>query len=275
MSETENLDQAPEQAEEKPDLFQTGQIRDEMTAIYDAAQKRSSPENQIKTDPQMPTIKGASSEEWKTAQLEWMDLPKAERVRRAQAAADLEADQKEAEKFGLTLDQLELKRQRDAIERQTKEIVKAHENSSELASAAENLRSLGWDTKPAETAKRLTEIAKYVQADSKEGVAWIAEQAGNKALAAHIRSFGRQSSPPPAPSEAAPLDMIERAYGQLPRLQELEDTVIEILETKSFRKTGDYAEDLRTAYKLAIERDKKVPMRKRMEKTYDRVNAAK
>ncbi len=139
---------------QKPGVFDGDRLYSAMEKIYDSAQERSEPENLIKTDPQMPPAKGRrSDEEFKSSALEWMDLSKAGKTRRAQAAHDLEGDQKEAEKFGLTLDQLELKRQRDAIEKQTETLSKAQETSSELAAAANDLRSIGWNEQPAQTRK--------------------------------------------------------------------------------------------------------------------------
>jgi len=157
-------------------------------------------------------------------------------------------------------------------------------SATEFGPAAEHLRSAFKDSSPVESAKFFRDVKAAADQDLAGTIAWMSQQYGLHPLqlAQQIaHRFGNQPAQQQSHAQAvaAVEAEIERTSKTLENFDRYEDDILDVLNGKQFKRTGNAGADLRSAYREAVKRDAKLSRDERIDKTlrraYDKANSTR
>jgi hypothetical protein len=268
--------------EDRPTLFEKAsdaKLTENLGAIYDKAEAKADAADEAKTVPTVvKNIDDAFEATWNH-----INSSPAEKAELRNANKLVETARQQAAKFGVTLTDAEaFKAALDLENAQRAEEAAGH------APVVDHMRSVYPDQNPVESAKFFADIKRSADQDLPGTVAWMAQQYGMHPMQV-AQAIAQRYGNAPVPQQsfeqsqqrtvAAVQSMLDQAAETLPDLAQFEDEMIEIINSKSFKRTGNYQKDFLSAYNTAKKRDGKLTADQKLEKslrrTYDRANSRK
>jgi hypothetical protein len=278
----------PNVPESKPTIFDhsgDSKLTKEMGAVFDKAEAKGASEDELKTVPSIRSTKtdpygnvtpGDSLDTAFEKTWDYLNAPKAEQETQRDAHQLMEQVRKNAEKFGLKLDDSTAMWAAMQMEEKIAEEAKA-KAGNEYAPAAEAMRSVYKDQDPNQTAAWFRDVKASFDSDPVGATAWAAQQYGMHPLqlAAQIyQRYGQQQTQPTQQDVNRLYGIVEQAYAQTPRMAELEEDIL--AELNSSKRSGDPAKDLHAAYRRADAKNSKRStgdkIGRSMNATFDRVS---
>jgi hypothetical protein len=267
---------------EKETLFDRSadsKLTSQMSAIYDAVEAKADAADEKKVVP----AKATNLDDAFRATYDHINSSEAQKAELRNANKLIETVKANAAKFGVELTEAEsLKAALDLENSQRAEEAAGH------APVVDHMRSVYPDQNPVESAKFFADIKRSADQDLPGTVAWMAQQYGMHPMQV-AQAIAQRYANAPVPQQsfeqsqqrtvAAVQSMLDQAAETLPDLPQFEDEMIEIINSKSFKRTGNYHKDFLAAYNTAKKRDGKLTADQKLEKslrrTYDRANSRK
>jgi hypothetical protein len=239
-------------------------LSSELGAIWDKAEARE------ERKPVMPSIAGEKLADRVTRAHEWTLMTAAERRLESDASKDVSELKGLAEKYGVSVSEAEQIKQTSLMQ-----------SATEFGPAAEHLRSAFKDSSPVESAKFFSDVKRAADQDLPGTVAWMAGQYGMHPLqlaqqiAARYGQQPQQQHQPQGydPAQLQALDTMIKDFSEKnPRLNDLENEVIEILQTETFANSNQpHLVKLKAALDVAEKRDSAGDLDQKLERSMRRV----
>ena len=269
----------PNVPESKPSIFDNdadAKLTKEMGKVYD---KSTAKDDFILGKRDVPSAKADNFNSAFESTYKWLnETPKAEQERMRDASALVDQVRDNAKKFGVELTEQEAMARAMELEYTLAQEAKEAAGNP-YNGAAEAMRSVYKDHDPNETAQWFAQVKQSFDQDPIAATSWAAEQYGLSPLqlAQQIyQRYGQQESQPTQADVGRVQNIVEQAFAQNPRLEELNDDILNELKSESFKRSGDAAADLRWAVKRAEAKNRKRStgdkIDRSMNATYSRMN---
>ena len=268
----------PNVPESKPTIFEDD---DRLTAslrkTYDRIEGKAALADEQRT---IPAVKSAEPLGTESFEKSWDHIhsTKAEKTTRLEAHKAVQERIANAAKMGVTLSEQEATRmlwEEDHFQAQQEQ----NQAVNEWAPAAQEIQKFYPNEHPAAIAAEYARLEGRFRADPVAGAAEIANGIGMHPLqlAQQIyQRYGQQQNQPTQQDVARVQNVVEQAFAQNPRLEEIEQDVLAELQSESFKRSGDTAADLRWAVKRAEAKNRKRStgdkIDRSMNATYSRLN---
>jgi DNA polymerase III delta prime subunit len=254
--------QAQDEAERRKTRHFNDSVEKTMSDVWDKL------ERQEEKKPEMPSIEGGRIAERMERSHEWLHLSKAEKKLQSDAAKDVSEMKAIAEKYGVSLAEAEAIKQTELMK-----------SANEHAPAVEHLRGAFSGSTPVESAKWFRDTTEAFRRDPIATLAHLGSQAGlhpMQVAQAIAQRYGNQPMQGQHQSNDAALAAMESTVAQFaeknPRLNDLEDEVVGILQSDAFqRSTQPPQVKLKAALDVAMKRDKSGTLDEKLERSMRRI----
>src|SRR5262245_14610897 len=234
-----------------------------LAAIYDKAEARE------ERKPAMPAREGEKLADRMERSYDWLNLSKSEQKEQSAVASEIEHLKKVAKDHNLTLQ-----------EAQTVVQTEMMRNAGEHGPIADDMRAVFRDATPAESSRWFRQQAESFRQDPIATLANLGGQAGLTPLQLAQQIAARYGNAP-APhyqqqgydhQVAAVENMIGEFSAANPKMEELQDEIVSILNSDTFQKsTKPPAVKLKAAFDVAMKRESKGSLDDRMTRTMKRI----
>jgi hypothetical protein len=236
----------------------------DMGAVFDKMEKAD--ERQAhRESPLSPPTEAAQPKDNLSATFEkaydYLSMPKAEQDKLAAERAQIDEIKKFAADHGISLAEAQSLKGAQAAPQ-------PGQLPAEFSKTVESAKALGYSAPFHEVTQRWADIDAHIRKDPVQGVAWLASQFDMNPLQLAQQLAVRFGDQQVIMSNAE--RMIEDFFDRNPGSADLQDLMLEAVESGAVRRTGHMASDLQTAFNYAQRAAKKQGTAKRQGKHLDR-----